>query len=82
MASGGEVKGKGAKDKEEEEEEEVDKVLAEAHLFATWDYDPKDFRTTLPLPRRGSHTSGTAPLKRKRSESVIFGRRGSDATYG
>jgi len=76
---------KGGRDKDEEDEEEADKILADASLFATWDYDPKDFRGTLPAPRRGSKVGAPAvpsSLKRKRSESVVPGRRASDAGYG
>ncbi|KIJ47368.1 hypothetical protein M422DRAFT_45895 [Sphaerobolus stellatus SS14] len=70
------------KDKDDEDDEEENKVLADAHLFATWDYDPKDFRGPLPVPRRGSKVStGSASLKRKRSDSVVPGRRGSEV-YG
>jgi hypothetical protein len=81
----GEGKGvKGAKDNEEDEEEE-DRVISDAHLFATWDYDPKDFRASLPMARRGSKmvfggANGTVPpMKRKRSDSVAPSRRGSEA---
>ena len=96
-ASAGE--GKGAKNGKErgDEDEEEDKVLSDAHLFATWDYDPKDFRAA----RRGSKmaagfgvTNGTMPpLKRKRSETMVpslkrqrsdnmVPRRGSEAGAG
>lgn len=50
------------KEKGEEEEEVATRVLADAHLLATWDYDLKDFRQGLPMVRRGSkvvaHHSG------------------------
>ncbi|GJJ13966.1 hypothetical protein Clacol_008223 [Clathrus columnatus] len=77
----GEHKAPRGKDKDEDNEE-VTKVLADAHLLAAWDYDPKDFRVGLPMARRGSKvgnpvfTSGNGPslpttLKRKRSEIVM-----------
>ena len=85
--NGGEGRGvKGGKDNDDEEEEE-DRVLSDAHLFATWDYDTKDFRAGLPMGRRGSKiglgfggANGTMPpMKRKRSDSVALSRRGSEA---
>ncbi|KAF8512095.1 hypothetical protein BU17DRAFT_54245 [Hysterangium stoloniferum] len=87
----GEGKGqKGGKDKDknEEEEDEADRVLADAHLFATWDYDTKDFRAISTSGRRASKFvtgfgggNGMMPpsIKRKRSESTLSGRRGSEA---
>jgi hypothetical protein len=86
-ANVGEGKGsKGGKEKDEEDEEE-DKVLSDAHLFATWDYDPKDFRAGLPMARRGSKMAmglggangAMPPLKRQRSDSMVPSRRGSEA---
>lgn len=84
----GEGKGvKGSKDNDDEEEEE-DKVLSDAHLFATWDYDPKDFRASLPIPKRGSKVGMgvggangiVSSTKRKRVDSVASLRRLSEVT--
>lgn len=85
-ANAGEGKGvKGGKDNDDEEEEE-DRILSDAHLFATWDYDPKDFRAGLPIPKRGSKVggmggaNGAAPqMKRKRSDVIVPSRRASEA---
>lgn len=89
VVNAGEGKGtKGGKDNDDEEEEE-DRVLSDAHLFATWDFDSKDFRAGLPTARRGakvglgfSGANGTVPsMKRKRGDSVAPSRRGSEAAH-